>query len=159
MDYLAAATGGLIILLGAIGCFLPVLPGPLIAYGALWTLYFFGGLPPVTTLVVGAVVVIIVTVIDYILPSVCAKKFHCSGWGVFGCFVGSIAGMFFLPWGIILGPFIGTVVGELIAGKNLSSSLRGGVGSLLGFVVCLILKLCSVAYFAWQYFSALDFKF
>ncbi len=159
MDYLAAATGGLIILVGAIGCFVPVLPGPLIAYGALWTLYFFGGLPPAETLMIGAGVVVVVSVIDYILPSVCAKKFHCSGWGVFGCFVGSIAGIFSLPWGIILGPFIGTVVGELIAGKDLSASLRGGVGSLLGYVVCLIMKLCAVAYFARQYFTAVDFSF
>ena len=157
MDCLAAATGGLVILVGAVGCFLPVLPGPLIAYGALWVLYFFGGLPPAGTLLAGAVVVAAVSVIDYILPSVCAKKFHCSGLGVFGCFVGSIAGIFFLPWGIVLGPFIGTVAGELAAGKNLSASLRGGVGSLLGYVVCLILKLCAVAYFAWRYFSCLNF--
>lgn len=155
MDCFAAATGALIILVGAIGCFLPVLPGPLIAYGALWILYFFGGLPPSGTLLIGAGVVVAVSVVDYVLPSVCAKKFNCSRWGVFGCFVGSVAGIFFLPWGIVLGPFVGTVVGELIAGKNLPASLRGGVGSLLGYAVCLVLKLCAVAYFAWVYFAAI----
>jgi len=56
---------------------------------------------------------------------------------------------------IILGPFIGTVAGELIAGKEIAASLRGGLGALLGFVVCLGLKLASVGLFAWWYFASL----
>lgn len=53
------------------------------------------------------------------------------------------------------GKFLGTVIGELIAGKNVPASLRGGLGALLGFVLCVGLKLVSVGLFAWWYFAAM----
>ena len=152
---LMATVGAVMMLAGAVGCFVPAIPGPVIAYAALLLLYAFGCPPPMSVLVAGAVVLVIVEVIDYVLPSVCARKFKCSGWGVFGCFVGTIVGLFFLPFGILLGPFLGTVAGELIAGKNVPASLRGGFGALLGFVICLGLKLASVGLYTWWYFSSL----
>jgi len=152
---LMALIGCATTLLGLVGCFVPVLPGPAIAYAGLWILYAVGWAPPMSQLAIGAGVLVAVTLVDYIVPSLCAKKFKCSGWGVWGCFIGSIVGLFFLPLGIILGPFIGTVAGELIAGKEIAASLRGGIGALLGFVVCLGLKLASVGLFAWWYFASL----
>ena len=156
MDYVQivlVAVGAIVMLVAAVGCFVPVLPGPLIAYAALWVPFAFGYPMSIERLAVGAAVVVAVVVVDYILPAVCAKKFSCSRWGVFGCLVGSIVGLFFLPLGIVVGPFVGTVVGELIAGKALAASLKGGVGALLGFVVCLALKLAAVGLFAWWYFD------
>ena len=150
-----AIIGVVMMLAGAVGCFVPVIPGPVIAYAALLILYAFGCPPSMSVLIAGGVVLIVVEVVDYVLPSVCARKFKCSGWGVFGCFVGTIVGLFFLPFGILMGPFLGTVAGELIAGKNISASLRGGVGALLGFVVCLGLKLASVGLYAWWYFTSI----
>lgn len=155
---LMLAIGAVAMLLGFLGCFLPVLPGPVISYAALFVLYAFGCPLTTTQLVVGGVVLVIVTLVDYILPSICAQRFHCSRWGVFGCFVGSIVGLFFMPLGIILGPFLGTVAGELIAGKNMSSSVRGGFGALLGFVLCLGLKLAAVGLYAWWYFARLPYS-
>ena len=155
---LMVAIGCTATLVGLVGCFVPVLPGPAIAYAALWILVLLGYPPSTSQLAVGAGVLVAVTLVDYILPSVCAKKFKCSRWGVFGCFVGSIVGLFFLPLGIIFGPFLGTVVGELIAGKNLASSVRGGFGALVGFVFCLGLKLASVGLYAWWYFARLPYS-
>lgn len=156
MDWMILSLiGGLAAILGFIGCFVPVLPGPAIAYAALWVLVAMGHPPSTTRLAIGGGVLIIVTLIDYVLPSVFAKKFNCSRWGVFGCFVGSIVGLFFMPLGLVLGPFLGTVGGELLAGKNVSSSLRGGFGALLGFVLCVGLKVASVGLYAWWYFAAI----
>ena len=148
------AAGAILMLVAAVGCFVPVLPGPLIAYGALWVPFAFGCPVSVGRLAVGAAVVVAVVLVDYILPAVCAKKFSCSRWGVFGCLVGSIVGLFFLPFGIVVGPFVGTVAGELIAGKAIAASLKGGVGALLGFVACLAMKLAAVGLFAWWYFAS-----
>jgi len=142
-------------LLGLVGCFLPVLPGPAIAYAALWILVALGHPPSMTQLATGTGVLVVVTLIDYVLPAVCARRFKCSRWGVWGCFIGSLVGLFFLPLGIVLGPFVGTVAGELIAGKEVAASLRGGFGALLGFVLCLGLKLTAVGLFAWWYFACL----
>ncbi len=156
MDWiLLPLIGGVATLLGMIGCFVPVLPGPLVSYLALWVLYLMGYPPSTDRLAVGACVLVGVMVTDYVLPSVVAKRFNCSRRGVVGCFLGSLVGLFFLPLGVILGPFLGTVIGELIAGKNVPASLRGGLGALLGFVLCVGLKLVSVGLFAWWYFAAM----
>ena len=159
MDLVLMVTIGCVSMLaGFIGCFLPVLPGPAIAYAALFVPFAFGCPLTTTQLIVGAGALIAVTLVDYILPSACARRFKCSGWGVFGCFAGSIAGLFFLPLGIVLGPFLGTIAGELIAGKDLAASFRGGFGALLGFVLCLGLKLVTVGLYAWWYFACLPYS-
>lgn len=154
---LMVALGSVAMLAGFLGCFLPVLPGPAIAYAALFARHAFGCPLSAPRLVVGGIVLVAVTLVDYILPSVCARRFKCSRWGVFGCFAGSVAGLFFLPLGIVLGPFFGTLAGELIAGRNLAASVRGGLGALLGFVLCLGLKLAAVGLFAWWYFARLPY--
>ena len=155
---LMMAIGCVAMLAGFIGCFVPVLPGPAIAYATLFVLFAFGCPLSTAQLFVGAAVLVVVMLVDYVLPSVCAKRFKCSGWGVFGCFAGSIIGLFFLPLGIILGPFLGTIAGELIAGKDLAASFRGGFGALLGFVLCLGLKLGAVGLYAWWYFARLPYS-
>ena len=155
---LMMSIGCVAMLTGFLGCFLPVLPGPAIAYAALFVLYGFGCPPTTMQLVVGAGVLIVVTLVDYILPSVCAQRFKCSRWGLFGCFAESIVGLFFMPLGIILGPFLGTVAGELIAGKDMAGSVRGGFGALLGFVLCLGRKISAVGLYAWWYFACLPYS-
>ena len=145
--------GGALIFLGYVGCVVPVLPGPLLAYAALWLPFLAGQTPSANLLVAGGAVVAGVTIADYLLPSLCAKRFKCSGWGVFGCFAGTIAGLFFLPLGIVLGPFVGTICGELVAGKDLAASVRGGFGALLGFVATFVLKFAAVSLCAYWVFS------
>ena len=153
MTVLMSVAGGLLLVLGLFGCVVPVLPGPLLAYSSLWVLVAFGSSPGAERLAIGGAVVLVVMVVDYVLPSMMASKFKCSRWGVFGCLVGTFVGLFFLPIGLVAGPFLGTVVGELIAGKRIGESLKGGVGSLLGFVLCLVAKLFAVALFAWWFFA------
>jgi len=147
--------GGALLVLGLVGCVIPVLPGPALAYASLWTLVLFGATPGTRVLAVGAAVLAVAMLLDYLLPTLCAKKFKCSGWGVFGCMVGTLVGLFFLPLGLVLGPFLGTVCGEFIAGKTMGSALRGGIGALLGFVLSLMAKFVAVALFAYWFFAAL----
>jgi uncharacterized protein YqgC (DUF456 family) len=54
---------------------------------------------------------------------------------------GTILGLFFMPWGIILGPFLGAVVGEMLGGSDLPHAVRAGVGSLIGFMLGTLLKI------------------
>lgn len=153
-DVAFIALGAILLLIGFVGCIIPVLPGVACAYAALWTLYPTSYALTGERLLVGGIVAVAVIILDYAVPSLGAKKFNCSKWGVFGCMAGTIVGLFFAPFGIILGPFLGAVAGELIAGKALSAAMRGGIGALLGFLVGVVLKFAACALFTWWFVEA-----
>ena len=55
-----------------------------------------------------------------------------------------------MPWGIIMGPFLGAVIGELLGGRDIHNALRAGVGSLIGFLIGTLAKLVAAFYFLYQ---------
>ena len=122
MTIALSVLAGILLLIGFVGCVVPVLPGPIIAYCGLLTLILTEKCPSTLTLVTMGLVVAAVTVADYVVPAIGARKFDCSRWGTFGCFVGTIAGLFFVPLGILLGPFLGAFLGELIARKPVGAA-------------------------------------
>lgn len=149
-----ALIGSLLILIGFIGCFLPAVPGPLIAYSSLWAAWLFGVDPGETRLWLGGAAVLVAAALDYLLPVILAKRFRCSRSGMLGCLLGTIAGLFFLPWGLVAGPVAGTMIGELTAGRTLFAAARGGLGAFLGFVVSLLVKLACTGLFARWFFAS-----
>ena len=153
-DVALMVIGAVCLLIGFVGCVVPVLPGVACAYAALWTLYPTPYALTGEKLLVGGIVAVVAIVLDYVVPALGAKKFNCSKWGVFGCMVGTIVGIFFAPLGLILGPFLGAVAGELVAGKEASAALRGGFGALLGFIAGVLLKFVVCALFTWWFVQA-----
>jgi uncharacterized protein YqgC (DUF456 family) len=140
MDTIYILAAVLLLAVGFAGCILPVLPGPVLAYGALLVMLPSAYAPsPVACLAFG-VACALVLLLDYVVPAMGAKKFDCSKWGVAGCLLGTVVGMFFGPWGIVLGPFAGAVIGELVAGKKPGEAIKGGFGAFLGFVFGVMLK-------------------
>lgn len=155
MEILLILLGIVCLVLGLAGCILPMLPGPPVAYVALVLLH----LTPeadfsVTQLTVWLLVVVVVQLLDYFVPMLGSKYTGGSRWGTRGCLIGTIVGLFFMPMGIILGPFLGAVIGELLGGNNTAYALKSGIGSLLGFLFGTVLKCMVCGYFAWQFFSA-----
>ena len=127
MDILLIIMGSILIISGLLGCFLPILPGPPLSYFALILLQFTSKKPFTTNeLAVLAMATIIVTALDYFVPIWGTKKFGGSKYGVWGSTIGLIAGMFlFPPFGIIIGPFIGALIGELVAGPDINKNTVG----------------------------------
>ena len=130
--------------LGIIGCLVPVLPGPPFSFLGLMLLHFsrFGNFSNSTLIVLGAIA-IIVTLLDYILPVWGTKRLGGSKYGTRGATVGLIIGLFLGPLGIILGPLIGAFVGEMIFKDDLSYAFKAGFGSLLSFLTGIGLKLAA----------------
>jgi len=130
--------------IGIIGCLVPVLPGPPISFIGLLFLHLskFGQFTTLTLIILGSVAVT-VTVLDYIVPVWGTKKFGGSKYGTKGATVGLIVGFFLGPLGIILGPLIGAFVGEMIFKDDLSYAFKAGFGSLLGFLTSIGLKLAA----------------
>ncbi|MBR0500728.1 MAG: DUF456 domain-containing protein [Bacteroidales bacterium] len=129
---------------GLVGCILPVLPGPPLSWVGL-LLVFLTGQSGMTTgfLIVWLAVAIVVTVLDYIVPSWITAKTGGSKAAARGTLVGLFLGLiFFPPWGMIAGSFIGALVSEIIFnGSDLQKSLKPAFGSFLGFLLSTGLKL------------------
>ncbi len=159
MDILLIILGCILIISGLIGCFLPVLPGPPLSYFALILLQFTSKKPFTSNeLAILAIATIIVTALDYFVPIWGTKKFGGSKYGVWGSTIGLIAGMFlFPPFGIIIGSFVGALIGELIAGKNSQFAFKSAFGSFIGFLTGTLLKLITTFIITWYFFKGLFF--
>ena len=144
MDYVLLGLAIVMMIVGIAGCLLPVLPGPPLTYLGLVVLHFtkFG---PVSTklFIILGVVAIVVTVIDYIVPIWGTRQFGGSKYGMRGAAVGLVIGLFLGPFGIIAGPFIGAVVGEMLFKDDIKYAIKAGFGSLLGFLTGVGLKLAA----------------
>ena len=70
-----------------------------------------------------------------------AKRFGATKWGAFGATLGAIVGLFYPFPGLIVGPVVGAIAGELVAGKRLVSAGRAGWGTLLGNLAGMLGKL------------------
>ncbi|HUS87536.1 MAG TPA: DUF456 domain-containing protein [Bacteroidales bacterium] len=156
VDYLLLSLSIILILIGIIGCLVPVLPGPPLSFAGLIVLHLtrFADLSQNLLIILG-VVAVVVTLLDYIVPIWGTKKFGGSKYGVRGAAVGLIIGLFFGPPGIIFGPFIGAVVGELIFKDDFKYALKAGFGSLLGFMTGIGLKLAASFVITFYFIRAL----
>ena len=133
----------LVMILGALGTVLPVLPGtPLIFLSALGY-GFYEGFNKITPLILGILffLMLITLLIDYISGVVGAKKYGATKYGTWGSFIGLIIGLIFfnIP-GLLLGPFVGAVVGEMLNGRKLEEALRVGLGTVVGMAGGAIFK-------------------
>ena len=159
MDWVWASVACVLLVLSFVGCVVPVIPGPLLAFGGLLVLMPSRFAPSTPTYIWFGVACAGVLVLDYVVPAFGAKKFNCSKLGVFGCAVGTLVGIAFFPLGLLLGPFLGAVVGELIAGKSVGKSVWGGIGAFIGFLAGTFLKLVACSIMAIYYaMSALDMQ-
>jgi len=153
MDTVLIISGILLLLAGIAGCILPVLPGPPLSYAALLCLHFTGKYQfSARFLIIWAIITIVVSIIDYLVPVWGAKKFGASKCGVWGSVIGLVAGLFiFPPFGIIIGPFAGAVIGEMLAGKETSPALKAGCGSFAGFFAGVLFKLIVSGFMTWYF--------
>jgi uncharacterized protein YqgC (DUF456 family) len=142
---------GIILMLGGIaGSILPFLPGPPLSYLALLVQQLKTDAPyTVKFLVTWAVITAVITLLDYIIPMYGTKRFGGSKYGIWGCTIGLIVGIFFSPVGIIIGPFVGAFVGELIGNNSSENALKAAIGSFLGFVFGTLIKLVACFVMGW----------
>src|SRR5665648_306446 len=155
MELLLILLGIICTIIGIIGCIFPALPGPPLSYAALILLQFAKEEPVFSTsfLVRFAVLTVIVSLIDYFLPLLGAKLYGATKYGIWGAIIGMIAGtIFFPPFGMILGVFIGATIGELIAGKENSMALKAGMATFIGSIIAVFIRLSLSLAMAFYFF-------
>lgn len=148
MEIIIIVLSFLLIIGGLAGCVLPVLPGPPLAYVGLLLAHLTDKVEFSTGQMIGwLILVIILQIMDYVTPILGSKYSGGSEYGNRGCIAGTIVGLFFMPWGIIAGPFFGAVIGELLGGRDFPNALKAGVGTFIGVLFGVLLKVVLCLYF------------
>lgn len=152
MDIFLIGLSIICLVIGLLGCILPMLPGPPLAYVGLLLLHATEYAQFSSTQLWSCLfAVVVVQILDYITPILGSKYSGGTKWGNWGCVIGTIMGVFFLPLGIIIGPFIGAIVGELLGGRGLSQAMKAGLGSLVGFLLGTVVKLLLCGYLVYLF--------
>ena len=134
----------LLILAGLAGTILPALPGLPLMFAGMFLAAWADGFRQIGgwTLAVLAVLTLVSIGVDVLATTLGARRVGASKLAMLGAAIGTLVGgiVFSLP-GLVLGPFIGAVAGELIHGKQLHEASRVGVGTWIGLALGAALKL------------------
>ena len=144
MDILYWVIIAAMFLIGFVGLIYPVIPSVLfimagfILYGVFYSFapfnWFFW--------TIQSLFVVLLFIADYVSNIIGVKKYGGSKAGVWGSTIGLLVGPFVIPmFGIIIGPFLGAIVAELIVHrKDLVTAIKIGFGSVIGFVSSVLTK-------------------
>ena len=150
MDVFLVLLALLFLILGIIGSFLPILPGPITSWFGFLILYLSGVTDfSISLLITTFVIALIIWVLDFFIPAIGTKKFGGSKYGVIGTTIGLIFGVISpIPFGILIGPFLGALAGELINKSKSNQAIKAAFGSFLGFLASSLVKfIVSLVYF------------
>ncbi|WP_299087878.1 DUF456 domain-containing protein [uncultured Metabacillus sp.] len=155
MEYLYWSLIVLMFIIAFVGLVYPIIPSVvfIVAGFVLYGFLFDFSKLTITFWIIEGMFVAILFAADYLTNLVGVKKFGGSKAAIWGSTIGLIIGPFVIPiLGIILGPFIGAIIAELIVHKkDFSSSMKSGVGSLIGFISGVVakgvLQLIMIGYF------------
>jgi uncharacterized protein YqgC (DUF456 family) len=129
--------GAVFTVAGLAGLLLPMIPGaPLLFLGLLfgawaesfqyigvWTLLALAGMAGLTY------------VVEFVASILGVKKFGGSRRAMAGAALGGVIGLFLGVPGILLGPFVGAVIGELSLQRTLDQASRAGFGTVVGLAI------------------------
>lgn len=134
---------GILIAAGLAGSILPNLPGIPVMFGGMLLAAWVGrfGRIPVWVIVILGGLAAFSIVFDFLAGTYGAKRYGASKAAVWGALIGTIVGLFFGIPGIILGPFIGAVSGQLLSGSPVDQAARVGVGTWIGLLMGTAIKL------------------
>lgn len=142
MDIILIIVAAFFMLLGIVGSFLPVLPGPLTSWLGLLIVHFAAAIPMNKSfLIITLIIAILIWLLDYIIPAIGTKRFGGSKYGMVGTSIGLIVGLIApIPGGIIIGPFFGALIGELINKSDSKTATKAAFGSFIGFLTSTFIK-------------------
>jgi uncharacterized protein YqgC (DUF456 family) len=154
LDIVLYTLAAVLVLAGLAGAILPVLPGVPLIFGGLWLAAWVDGYQHagLWTLLAIAVLGALAMLLDFVAGMLGAKRVGASGAAVWGALLGTVVGIFFGLPGLLLGPFVGALAGELSSGGSVLRSAQVGVGTwiglLLGTLAKLVLSFAMIGVFA-----------
>ena len=142
MDLILLVLGLILCLIGILGSFLPIIPGPVSSWLGILLLYSTSTVEfNLNFILITFTVAISVGFLDYIIPILGVKKLGGTRSGQIGTIIGLILCLILLgPIGIIIGPFLGALLGEMSTNKSFQDSIKPAFGSFIGVIAGSIIK-------------------
>jgi uncharacterized protein YqgC (DUF456 family) len=131
-----------LVIVGLVGTVLPALPGAMLIVAGLVMAAWADGFARVGvwTLVVIGVIGAASYLVDFAAAALGAKKFGASPRAMVGAGLGTLAGLFLGPVGIIFGPFVGAIIGELTVHRDIAKVGKAGLAAWIGFLLGMAVK-------------------
>ena len=135
-----------LVLIGIAGLILPAMPGPPLVFGGLLLAAWIEDFAYVGWITLGALAILaaMTYVVDFLAGMLGASRYGASPRAMWGALLGGLVGIAFGPIGILLGPFVGALLGELSMQRSLGEAGRAGYGATVGLVVGTAVKLALV---------------
>ncbi len=135
-----------LVCVGVAGSVLPALPGVPLVFAGLLLAAWAGDFQKVTwlPLVVLGLLTVISFVIDFAATALGAKRVGATRLAIVGAALGTLGGLFLGLPGLILGPFVGAIVGELLSHGQMQQATRAGLATWMGLIFGTLAKLALV---------------
>jgi uncharacterized protein YqgC (DUF456 family) len=133
----------LLVAAGLAGLVLPLLPGAPLLFAGLFMAAWaedFAYVGPWLLALLG-LLALVTYAVDLLAGAWGVKRFGASGRAATGAALGMLVGLFLGPVGIVAGPFLGAVAGELSSRRGLAQAGRAGLGATLGLAMGAAAKL------------------
>lgn len=143
MDIALYVLAALLIIGGLAGSVLPALPGMPMLFGGIWlaaAVDDYQHLGLWWLLIIGALGSVGV-IVDFVASTLGAKRVGASRAALWGAALGTLVGMFLGIPGLLFGPFVGALLGELASGTSVLRSTHVGIGTWLGLLLGTLVKL------------------
>lgn len=133
----------ILVLVGLAGTILPVIPGLPLMFAGMLLGAWAGGFAQIgaVTLTILGLLTLFALAMDFWVTAMGAKRVGASKQAIIGASVGTFVGLFFGIWGLFLGPFAGAAIGELQHQRHLRQAARVGIGTWIGLLFGVVLKL------------------
>jgi len=143
LDIALYVLAALLMLGGLAGAILPALPGIPMLFGGIWLAAAVDGYRHlgVWWLLIIGIIGAAGVIIDFVASALGAKKVGASKLALWGAAIGTIVGMFFGIPGLLFGPFLGALGGELASGNSVLRSTHVGIGTWVGLLFGTLVKL------------------
>ncbi len=154
MDIFLLILGLILCLLGIVGSFSPIIPGPITSWFGLLIIHFSKLIPfDNQFLFITFLIAALIFGLDLIIPILGLKKLGGSKKGLIGSTIGLLLGLFLAgPFGLLIGSFFGAISGEYVNNNSLKKSIRPAMGTFIGMAVGTTIKFLTSTIFLGLYF-------
>ena len=137
MDVVLWAVAIILVGVGVVGIVLPAMPGTILIFAGLlvgaWADNFMRVGPLMLSLI--AIIGIATYGVDFVASALGAKHLGASKQAMAGAALGTVLGFFLGLPGVIVGPFLGAIAGELTVHRDWKRVGKAGLAAWVGFVV------------------------